>query len=346
MVSASSSGARGPVYVRRFDRVTQALHILSMHDGGLPLRELAAHLDVPEGTLREEIIAYYRAEIDPDLSPAAFREVRMRFLAAPGDPDEVEPSQAEIVALSSANPAADVGVTHFTATQLARVYRAGRALLALEPDNTVLEDALTTLGTTLLPGTEADSDSWLADLAARFRAAVRERRRMRIEYERDWRPGVRERVVDPYRLVHTRRGWELDAGVLTADGSRRVGSFLLSGIRTAGATGETFEVPADLDAQIAANRTERAVDVVVPQDARWVVERWAESVTPLQEDEESVKLRASLLPPIDWRLGLILVTAGPDAFVVEPRELGDAGRTLARELLTHHRVSADPAGPG
>ena len=67
-----------------------------------------------------------------------------------------------------------------------------------------------------------------------------------------------------------------------------------------------------------------------------MVERHAESAEVLQEDEESVKLRANVLPPIRHRVGLVLLIAGRDAFVTEPADLRDAGRDLARELLAHH----------
>jgi hypothetical protein len=63
-----------------------------------------------------------------------------------------------------------------------------------------------------------------------------------------------------------------------------------------------------------------------------IVERHAESAEVLDEDEESVKL----LPPVQRRAGLVLLIAGPDAFVTEPADLRDAGRDLARELLAHH----------
>jgi len=83
------------------------------------------------------------------------------------------------------------------------------------------------------------------------------------------------------------------------------------------------------------NRCEVAVTIVVPQGARWVVERHAESAE-VQEDEESVKLRDNVLPPLQRRVGLVLLIAGTDAFVTEPADLRDAGRDLARELLAHH----------
>ena len=39
----------------------------------------------------------------------------------------------------------------------------------------------------------------------------------------------------------------------------------------------------------------------------------AESAEVLEEDEESVKLRANVLPPVQRRVGLVLLVAGPDA---------------------------------
>lgn len=333
-----------PAYVHRFGRVARALHILTLHPDGLPISQLADQLGVDEKSVREEILAYYRADLDPSAHAGLLRDVRIEFLApgSPGDDpgdttddtDDVDPGEAEIVRVSSHRPAEEIGVAYLTATELARVFRAGRDLLALEPENDVLAEALESLESRLLQGVEATGGQWLADRAGLFRAAIRERRKVRVLYARTWSPGVRERVVEPHRLVSGRRGWELDASVSGQDGVR---IFLLSGIRDAQVLDDTFERPTDVDTLIAANREVTAVEVVVPQSTRWAVERFAESVEVLQEDEESVKLRAHLLPPVARRLGLLLLVAGADAFVVEPPSLTAAGPDLAAELLAHHR---------
>jgi hypothetical protein len=65
-----------------------------------------------------------------------------------------------------------------------------------------------------------------------------------------------------------------------------------------------------------------------------VVERHAESAEVLQEDEESVKLRANVLPPVQRRVGLVLLIAGPDAFVTEPAGLRYAATLPANCLRT------------
>jgi proteasome accessory factor C len=168
-----------------------------------------------------------------------------------------------------------------------------------------------------------------------MRQAARDCRRVRIVYARAWHPGVVERVIGPYQVVHTRRGWEVDAAVAGRDGAVR--TYLVSGIRQLEVLDERFLRPDDADERIAANRRLQAVEVVVPQSARWAVELYAESGQLLAEDEDSVKLRAHLLRPVEQRLGLLLIAAGPDAFVVSPTELADAARTLARDLLDHHR---------
>ena len=56
----------------------------------------------------------------------------------------------------------------------------------------------------------------------------------------------------------------------------------------------------------------------------------------VDDDEESVKLRADLLPPVEQRLGLLLLCCGPDAFVMAPPALMAAGEAMARLLLEHH----------
>lgn len=330
-----------PGYVQRFTRITRALQILSMHPDGLPLARLAAMVDADEKTLRDEIVTYFRAEIDPDYGDFAYHRVRIGFFGPRGD-EEVEPSEAEVVRVFSSDPAAEVGVTHVTLGQLARVYRAGAALLTDEPDNTTLAEALRILGDVALTGVEPPTTYGVTDLTGLLRSAIEDRRAVRITYAPVWNPQVRDYVIEPHRLVSTRRGWEVDAGVIGRDGTYRVLSFLLSGVRAAEVLDRTFERPTDVADMIASNRRERAVDVVVPQEARWAVERQAESVEVLQEDEESVKLRARLLPPVADRLGLIMLVAGEGGLVVEPAEFVDAGPDLAARLLAHHRETPPP----
>ena len=231
--------------------------------------------------------------------------------------------------------AGELGVDYLTAGELSQVYLAGRRLLQVEPDNTELASALETLEATTLQGVQARSDDWQAEVADRLRTAVRERRLVRVTYARAWLPGVLERVLQPYAMHSTRRGWELDAGRPEEPGTVR--TYLATGMQTVEVLGDRFVPPADADAAVAANRATHAVDLVLPHHAKWVIDRFAESVSVLSEDEESVSVRASLLAPVEQRLGLVMVIAGPDAFVVSPDSLVEAGVELAGELLEHHR---------
>lgn len=323
-------------YVERLAVLPRALAALSEHPAGLRIADLAAELGVSAEQLREDVLAYYRSDLVP-FGIVSLRQPVIEFVGPSGE--DVEPAQAEVLRVVSDQPERELGVEHLAASELAVLYEAGQSLLALEPDNAELQAALDALRSSLLPVESrpaAGSDDAFARTLA---AAVQQRRQVRIVYARAWRPGVTERVVEPYRLVRTRRGWEVDAGPLDEAGMPR--TFLVSGIRSVQLLDESFEPPHDLDARIARNRAVTAVELVVPQAARWVVDRFAERVAVLQEDERDVKLRADLLPPVRQRLGLVLVTAGPDAYVMEPAELRDAGRELARELLEYHATYPD-----
>jgi predicted DNA-binding transcriptional regulator YafY len=323
-----------PQYVRRFDRVTRALNELSMHAGGLPIATLADQLGTDAETLRAELRAYFRADVDPAFSPHAIRQTSIRFHDADGA--DTEPAVAEFVS-ASPRPTEEVGADYVTVGELARIYRAGQDLLAVEPANAALEGALNALTATVLAGLGASRSTWLAGLAASVGEALRSRRRMELTYARAWQPGVRTHVVEPYRLVRTRRGWELDAGFVEDDAfDGRVGTFLLSGVRSAMVLEAGFDRPADADQLIAANRRTTAVDLVTPQDSRWVVDRFSESVEVLGADEDMIRMRAHLLPPVEPRLGLLLLVAGPDTWVNTPTNLRDAGIDLARDLLAHY----------
>jgi proteasome accessory factor C len=236
------------------------------------------------------------------------------------------------VRLTSNAPLAELGLEYLSADVLGPVYRAAIDLAAVEPDNTVLRDALDRLSATLMEGVDS-GETYGGPVAAQLRRAVRDRRRVRIVYARVWRPGVGERVIEPYRVVGTRRGFEVDAGPPDDDGSLR--TFLVSGIRTLDLMDETFDVPADVDDLIDAARQVVEVRLVVPRERSWVVERFAESVVVTRADDD-LEMLAEVLPPVPDRVGLMLTLAGPDAFVVEPAALRHAGADTARALLAHH----------
>jgi proteasome accessory factor C len=147
-----------------------------------------------------------------------------------------------------------------------------------------------------------------------------------------------ERVIAPYRLTHTRRGWEVDAGV---EGSGDVRTYLISGIQSLETLDDTFVKPSNIDARIEANRTVRQVRMVVSYGMAWAIEAYAESAEVVDEDEEHLSVKAEILEPAAARVGLMMLSAGDphDTFVVDPPDLLDAARDLARDLLQHHADS-------
>jgi predicted DNA-binding transcriptional regulator YafY len=323
------------IYARRVAALARALAIVELHPGGLPLAEVAAELGEDPGSLRQALLAYYRADV---IDLPDFRLPVVEFVGA----DDDEPTTAEVLRVSSPDPERELGVEYLSAEQLGTLHLAARDLLALEPDNDVLRRALKAFEDSI-EQRPADSNESAGDesaervgddLAAQLNAAAESRHRVRIDYVRTWQPGAVSRVVEPLRVIRTRRGWELDAGPV--DDHRRIRTFLVSGIRSAALLDATFERPSDADALIEANRTLTWVALVVPQSGRWAVERFAEDVVVVDDDEESVSLRAAFLPPVPQRVGLVLITAGPEAFVMAPADLRDCGAGLADILLAHH----------
>ena len=334
------------VYARRLAALPRALGILELHPQGLPLADLATELGVEPADLREVFLAYYLADL-VDLDSFALPVVEFFAPgAAEGTPGEADtddtddtdaegvPAELQWVRVLAPDPEHELGVDHLTAGQLAALYQAAVDLLALEPDNQTLRAAVEAFESALEPADKPWAAQWGAGTAQVLHRAAEEHRRVRIQYVRQWHPGSAERVVQPYRLVRTRRGWEVDAG--RADQAGAIRTYLVSGIVGPEMLEETFDLPEDLDVLLAANRTAQRVELVVPQASRWAVERFAESVTVLADDEESVSLLADLLPPVAPRLGLLLLCCGPEAFVMTPADLDIAGATTARQLYDHH----------
>lgn len=325
------------VYATRLAALPKALGILELHPQGLPLTDLADELGLGAADLREVFMAYYLADL---VELGSFGLPVVEFFApggreadAVGDDDEV-PVGAQWVRVLGADPERELGVDHLTGTQLAALHTAAVDLLALEPDNDVLRAAVAAFESALEPVDDEGPDRPGTETAQALYRAAEEHKRVRLTYSRLWHPGTRERVVEPYRLVRTRRGWEVDAG--PPDDVAPVRTYLVSGIVDLEVTDETFEPPAALDDLLARNRAAEPVQLVVPQESRWAVERYAESTRVTDDDEGDVALTADLLPPVADRLGLLLLCCGPEAFVVAPESLAAAGARTARQLLEHY----------
>jgi proteasome accessory factor C len=331
-------------YAQRFAHVPRALAVLRMHPGGLALASLARQLGVEPDALRQELLAYFVA--DPRGGVRAWvRPPMLEFFA--GDQtdddtpdvdafDEIDPNDADRVRLVSAAPLEELGVEYVPTAELARLISAGQWVHQLEPDNVVLAATLDRLREAVLGGV-GELDEMADSTPEVLREAAAAHRRVAIRYTRTWLPGVVERVIEPYRVMATSRGFEVDAGPLDDAGAIR--SYLVRGIEALEVLDDTFELPADALEQCDAARRPTRVRLVVPAAQEWAVSFFSESYALADADDSGLLVDVELLPPVAERLGLLLVVAGPEAFVVAPADLAGAGESAARGLLAHHGLA-------
>jgi proteasome accessory factor C len=324
-----------PIFVDRVAELPRLLDALQYHPGGLTIDDLAAEVNRTPAQVREALLTYYTTDFAHHAPNMIGRPPAIEFVRSGGD-EEDDPRTATIVRLIADEPGRELGVDYVPVSELARLYTAGRNQLELEPDNEVLATAVQKLRGGLLPGVTSSDRPFAGERPpVDFAAARRQRRKVKITYARAWHAGVRDRIIEPYRLIRTRRGWEIDAGPPDADGGLR--TYLLPRVQSYEICDETFALPPDLDLLLARQRTATSVEMIVPHEARWSVEKYAEQVEVLAENPRTARLSAQILQPVRHRMGLILLDGGPRARVVAPVELVDAGRELAASLLAHYK---------
>jgi predicted DNA-binding transcriptional regulator YafY len=321
-------------YAQRVHRLARVFGLLLNHPEGLSMEQLADASGLSVRELRSDFEVFMNRDVPVSTDIALTQGIGLEFVSEQGE--ETVSTDAERVRLTSDAPLTELGLEYFSADVIGPLYRAARDLSATEPDNTVLAQAVQRLETTLMTGIDGRAP-YGGPVAAALRDAAARHRRVRIDYWRAWRPGRTTRLIDPYRVVSTRRGFEVDAGPLDDQGAIR--TFLVSGIRSLEVTDEPFDRPGDVDARIAASRTITEVRVVVPRDLLWVVGRFAETMRVLQADDD-LEVAAFVLPPVADRVGLMMTIAGPQAFVVTPESLTGAGVASARRLLEHHGLDS------
>ena len=218
-----------PKYVARIARLPLVFEHLAAHRDGLSMGQLAAEFDVPPEQLREDLLAFYTADVTPDLLMGLSRPGVLGFFGPDGR--SADPNDAEIVRVLDARSADELGVEHVDAAELALIYTAARALLEIDQDDEDLAAAVDALAETMfgdVSSAHARPAPWNRALEP-IEEAVRDHRKVRIVYSRAWDAGVRERVIEPYRLLQTGRGWEIDAGPVDERGELR--TFLLANVR-------------------------------------------------------------------------------------------------------------------
>lgn len=168
-----------------------------------------------------------------------------------------------------------------------------------------------------------------------LRRAVREHRRVHLDYWSYGRDTRTERDVDPY-LVHAEDGaLYLLAHCHRAGGERR---FRVDRIYRAVLLDETFDPPeaAPAPAQVfQADAEDPRVTLRLAPEARWVLEAYPiEDRTELGDGGVEVTLAIAAEP---W-LARLLVNLGPLAEVLDaPGDLRQAGRRAAERVLARYR---------
>ena len=240
----------GPKFLQRLARLPEVLNVLSAYPEGLPLTELAAQFGVDVETMREDLVTYLDLE-SWGWSFDIFRRPALEFVQ-PEAGYATDGSGGTVVRIvPDANPG--LGVEHLSAGDLATLYTAGAALLEVDPDDTDLAAALGVIAETMYgePAATPYVGDWNRHLRD-LQDAQERQRKVRIVYSRAWYPGVTDRVIEPLRLVQTRRGWEVDAGPVGPEGNLR--TFLLSNIRSVEVLDEGFQPPSGLESLLAKQR--------------------------------------------------------------------------------------------
>ena len=345
-------------YVERLGRVFEALQVLDCYRRGITIIDLAhilecrpqdvvadlralnsgTDLGVPGVTVFVEFLAWLPATEPEGTDPTA------------EEPDElfVDAEAAVAVRLppefgGGGGGASVTGRSVFggglSLSEVGAVLMAAEDLMRTDPGNEALSRVVAALRTAWLPGvTEVWRTSHERMYEAELRRACEERRRVWIRYERVWEPGIVTHVIEPYALVRTRRGFEVDAGPVRSNG--RIRTYLVNQIRELEVLDERFEQPttaADLCAQ---NRRTTQVRIVVPRERTWTAEYLAEDIVEARSDDDDAELHVSLMEPLADRAGLLVVQAGPGAFIAAPPELATAAESVAQRLLDHHGLSA------
>lgn len=309
--------------------ILDVVRLLEQHRR-IPLDRLAAMLHTDPTSLRAQIEAFNDVEFSGLVLDAVFS-----IEPAAGWPDEgpdPQPLVTDVVTFGPGMGGDSLGLHHQDAAALGPLLSAAQHLRALEPENLALGAAVDKLSSSMLD-TVTGQANFRARMAAVFNDAAATGHRMRITYSNTWVPKVDVRTIEPYLVRSTSRGYEVDAGPLDATGSPR--TFLINQVRDWEVLAERFTAPPGVDAVLEASREQVAVTGYVPHEGLWAVFHWSERVDQGDSDGYGVMFTAWLLPPLAERVGLMMLLAGPDAYL-DDVGLDSHRAELARELLAHH----------
>ena len=90
--------------------------------------------------VREALLTYYTTDLALYDAHLVGRPPAIEFVTGAGEDDDL--GRASMVRLQAPEPGRELGVAYLSVTDLARLYRAGRDRLELEPENETLRSAV------------------------------------------------------------------------------------------------------------------------------------------------------------------------------------------------------------
>jgi predicted DNA-binding transcriptional regulator YafY len=160
-------------------------------------------------------------------------------------------------------------------------------------------------------------------LVATFTEAIRDRRLVKIEYQKEGEQTWSQRVVEPYSLERSLPNWYVHTWDCTRDAEK---SFRLDRMRSAQSTDKTFEPREGFEPSRLGDA--RTAKVLYTKDvARWAIERGAR---PLRD---GTALWEMPVGSAEWLVGEILSYRG-EAIVLEPEDLRTRIAARAQELTS------------
>jgi proteasome accessory factor C len=229
------------------------------------------------------------------------------------------------------------------------LYAGGQALIAM-PDMQqadALRRALAKLGRALgMPGGSDASELHLslqpgpAQHLATLGRALRESRRVRLEYLSASRGELSERVVDPWGLIVA---WGRSYLVGWDHLSEDERMFRTDRIKMAELTDESSNPPSDFDPgrygrAFVARGGERTISLEVsPAVARWFGDYYP--VTAVRKLDDSWQ-RVELAADSDHWAAIVVLRLGKEVRAVQPESVAASARELARAIADAHRLSA------
>jgi proteasome accessory factor BC len=172
------------------------------------------------------------------------------------------------------------------------------------------------------------ADSEEEQLVATFTQAIRDRRLVRIEYQKEGEQTWSQRLVEPYSLERSLPNWYVHTWDRTRDAEK---SFRLDRMRSAELADERYDPREGFEpSRLGDARTARVL--FAKPVARWALERGARRLT------DGTALAEMPVGSPEWLVGEILWYRG-DAVVVEPDDLRGQIASRARELASELGVA-------